>query len=150
MTKLILRRVLLIALLGSGTGLYVQAAAAVPTMLSATEARAVRAVIQGQLDAFAADDAERAFSFAAKGIRELFGDASNFMTMVRDSYPVVYRPASVTFLKPERREGQVLQAVQLTDASGKMWLALYSLQFLADRTWRIAGCAVVANDGRST
>ncbi|MEO7851267.1 MAG: DUF4864 domain-containing protein, partial [Rubrivivax sp.] len=57
--------------------------------VSPADAAAVRAVVRGQLDAFAADDANRAFSFAASSIRDLFGTADKFMQMVRGSYPMV-------------------------------------------------------------
>jgi hypothetical protein len=72
------------------------------------------------------------------------------MQMVRGSYPMVVRPAAVTFLAPRRADAQVLQPVQLTDREGRMWLALYSLQPQPDGGWRISGCQVIANDGRST
>ncbi len=72
-----------------------------PQTVSAADMRTARAVVQAQLDAFAADDAPRAFSLAAPGLREVFGNADRFMAMVRSSYPVVYRPASVAFLVPE-------------------------------------------------
>ena len=61
------------------------------------DARMIRAVIEAQLDAFKHDDAARAFSYAAPGIRETFGTAQNFMEMVRTQYPVVYRPSRVEF-----------------------------------------------------
>jgi hypothetical protein len=118
--------------------------------LPVSEASAVRAVVRAQLDAFAADDAVRAFSYAADGIRDRFGSAGQFMQMVRGSYPMVVRPAAVTFLAPRRADAQVLQPVQLTDREGRMWLALYSLQPQPDGGWRISGCQVIANDGRST
>ena len=58
---------------------------------------AVRLVIEGQLAAFAADDAEQAFSYASETIQATFMTARNFMDMVRIAYPVVYRPASLSF-----------------------------------------------------
>ncbi len=119
-------------------------------MLSADEARGVRAVISAQLAAFAADDAEQAFAFASAEIRSQFGTAQAFMAMVRDSYPAVYRPASVAFLKLELRDDLMLQAVQLTDVRGKSWLAQYRMQRLDDGSWRIAGCVLSPNDGQST
>jgi Domain of unknown function (DUF4864) len=134
------RRALLALLLGA------PALRAQP-MLSPDEARAV---ISAQLAAFAADDAEQAFSFASAEIRNQFGTARAFMAMVRDSYPAVYRPASVAFLKLERRGNLMLQAVQLTDARGKSWLAQYRMQRLDDGSWRIAGCILSPNDGQST
>lgn len=118
--------------------------------VSAADTRSVRAAVQGQLDAFAADDAARAFSFAAPGIREMFGSAERFMAMVRTSYPVVYRPASVAFLVPESVGGEVIQGVHFTDEQGGLWLAIYRLQRQGDHVWRISGCQVVESRARTT
>ena len=115
--------------------------------LSAADEMAVRNTVQGQLAAFAADDAALAFSYAAPNVREALGTAADFMAMVRGAYPVVYRPASVAFLKPDNRDGQVFQRVQMQDAAGEAWLATYSLQ-RAGKGWLITGCVVVANKGR--
>jgi Domain of unknown function (DUF4864) len=117
--------------------------------LSATDAKSVRAVIQSQLAAFAADDAPRAFSFATPQLRRMFGDADNFMRMVRTSYPVVYRPATVAFLKPRLEQGVVTQAVHFTDGNGALWLALYRLERQPERNWRISACQVVQAEGRA-
>ena len=118
--------------------------------VSADDAKAVRTVVEAQLSAFAADDAKRAFSYAAPSIREMFGTPDRFMEMVRAGYPVVYRPASVVFLNPERVEGQLLQGVHLTDASGALWLAIYRLERQPDKSWRIAGCDVQRSVGKMT
>jgi hypothetical protein len=116
--------------------------------LSAADEKSIRAVIEGQLAAFSKDDADKAFSFAAPNVREALGSAANFMSMVRSDYPVVYRPASVAFLKAEGKDGGVIQRVQMADASGAAWLAVYSLQKQKDKSWRITGCTVVENKGR--
>jgi Domain of unknown function (DUF4864) len=126
-------------------GLWVTARAA---DLGAGDAKSVRTVIQSQLTAFAADDAARAFSFATPQLREAFGSADNFMRMVRSSYPVVYRPATVAFLKPQIDQGTVVQAVHFTDGDGVLWLALYTLERQRDKRWRISGCQVVQAEGR--
>ncbi len=115
--------------------------------LSAADELAVRSAVQGQLAAFAADDAPLAFSYAAPNVRDAMGSAAGFMAMVREAYPVVYRPASVAFLKPDNRDGQVFQRVQMVDAAGEGWLATYSLQ-RGGKGWLITGCVVVANKGR--
>lgn len=115
--------------------------------LSPADEKNVRATVQAQLAAFAADDADKAFSYAAPKVREALGTAAGFMAMVRQAYPVVYRPASVAFLKPESQDGQVIQRVQMVDASGDAWLAIYSLQ-REGSSWLISGCVVVANKGR--
>lgn len=118
--------------------------------VSSDDAKAVRAIVEAQLSAFAADDAKRAFSYAAPSIREMFGTPDRFMQMVRAGYPVVYRPASVVFLNPERVEGQLLQGVHLTDSSGALWLAIYRIERQPDKTWRISGCDVQPSSGKMT
>ncbi len=115
--------------------------------LAPADEQAVLATVQGQLAAFAADDARKAFSYAAPNVREAMGSAAGFMTMVREAYPVVYRPASVAFLKPEDKGGEAVQRVQMLDAAGEAWLAIYSLQ-RAGKGWLITGCVVVPNKGR--
>ncbi len=126
------------------------AAPAASASLSAADEKAVRSVIEAQLSAFAADDANKAFSYAAPNIQQMFGKASNFLNMVREQYPVVYRPASVTFLKPETmkfhgKNNEVVQQVQMTDLEAGRWIATYSLAQQKNKTWRITGCVVVAN-----
>ncbi|CAN5916594.1 DUF4864 domain-containing protein [soil metagenome] len=118
------------------------------TSLSSAEAKEVRAVVEAQLAAFEADDAKQAFSYAAPKIREMFGDADAFLSMVRSGYPVVYRHASVAFMVPELEGGEVTQAVRLVDAEGGAWIAVYRLEQQKDKSWRISGCQVVASEGR--
>ncbi len=120
-----------------------QAAAA----LSALEEKNVRAVIQAQLRAFAADNARAAFALATPALQTQFGTPETFMAMVRRSYPVVYAPGHVAFLKPEVQQGEVIQRVQMSDQQGKAWLAVYSLQQQKSKDWRISGCVVVESRG---
>jgi len=118
--------------------------------VSAADAKAARAVIEGQLAALAADDAKRAFGYATPALREYFGTPENFIEMVRASYPVVYRPASVAFLKPQWLAGELVQGVHMSDDHGVLWLALYRLQRQKDRSWRISACQIVQAEGRVT
>ncbi len=118
--------------------------------VSDAQAAKARAVVQAQLDAFAADDARRAFMLASPEVRKRFGSPDNFITQVRTGYPVVYRPASVAYLKPLRIEGYVVQAVRMTDAQGTSWLATYHLQPQRNGSLLIGGCEVVASEGRYT
>src|SRR5579863_5743434 len=78
-------------------------ASAAEPRLSGADEKAIRTVVQAQLDAFSIDDGAKAFSYAAPSIREQFGIPEVFMAMVREGYPVVYRPASVSFM-PAYRE----------------------------------------------
>jgi len=125
-------------------------AAAQPPAVSAADMRSAREVVQAQLDAFAADDGPRAFSFATQGLRAMFGSAERFMAMVRTGYPVVYRPASVAFLVPEWLDRELIQGVHFTDEQGGLWLALYRLQRQRDNSWRINGCELVESRARTT
>ena len=47
-------------------------------------------------------------------------------------------------------DGELIQSVQMTDAGGQVWLALYQMQRQSDRSWRINGCQVVASRDRVT
>jgi hypothetical protein len=127
---------------------FAAGAPALAEPVPAGEAQAAHAVVSAQLDAFAADDAKRAFSYAAPAIRGMFGTPERFMAMVRAGYPVVYRPASVTFLIPLRSDGQLFQGVHLTDRDGTLWLATYRLERQPDGAWRIAACDVQAASGK--
>jgi len=128
---------------------------AMPLSASATavaerDARAVRAVIEAQLQSFTAGNAESAFSHASGAIRTQFGDAATFMAMVLNSYPMLVQPAATSFFVPEWADGSVLQKVQLRDRAGRSWLATYQMLRQPDATWRINGCAVLPDSGKSS
>lgn len=113
------------------------------------DTKRIQAVVRDQLAAFAADDAARAFGHASAALQRQFGSADRFMAMVRTAYPVVYRPSSVAFLRPELTDGQWTQGVHLTDAQGARWLAVYVMQRDGGKGWRIGGCTLVPAPGRS-
>ena len=129
-------------------GLHALQAQAHAAGFSPADEKSVRAVIEGQLAALAKDDATKAFSYAAPNVRKAIGTASRFLSMVQNDYPVVYRPASVAFLKPQADGDEVVQRVQMQDASGNAWLAIYTLQRQKGKLWLITGCVVVENKGR--
>jgi hypothetical protein len=118
--------------------------------ISAADARAVRQVIEAQLEAFKRDDPARAFSYATPGIRDSFGTAERFMAMVREQYAVVYRPRSVSFEAPLMAGEDFVQPVHLTDGDGHAWLAIYPMVKLPDGTWRINGCHLARLPARET
>jgi len=140
----VLLRALLVALV------LVPPVASAQGAVSPADARAVRAVIEAQLDAFRHDDAARAFALATPGIRETFRSAENFLAMVRASYAVVYRPKSVLFETPQLIDDQVIQPVRLTDADGRGWIAIYPMQRQPDGSWRTNGCQLARLAGTET
>ena len=141
---LIQRRALITLSLGLATGV------AWPAEVPEAQAAKAREVVQAQLDAFAADDARRAFLLASPSARRHLRSPDNFINLVRRNYAVVYRPASVAFLKPQSIDGVVTLGVQMTDAQGSAWLATYQLERQPDGIFLIDGCELVANEGRYT
>jgi len=104
----------------------------------AQEHSAVEGVIQDQITAFLADDFDTAFTYASPMIRNLFRTPDNFGMMVRQGYPMVWRPSSVTFTDREMRGDRVLQRVVITDAQGATHVLLYEMM-PAGETWKING-----------
>lgn len=130
--------------------LLFSASAGAAAELPEAQAKAVRAVIEAQLEAFAADDAERAFSYASPSIHEMFGTAPQFMAMVQGRYSMLVKPESVVFLLPSSARGSVIQEVLIRDGEGRLWRAAYRLEPIADGSWRINACVVAPDDGKSS
>ena len=126
------------------------AATPAPAELRPADRQEIRNVIERQLEAFRRDDGVTAFSFAAPGVRAQFRTPANFMKMVRDSYPAVYRPRAVRILDPAVVGGEIVQAVEVVGPDGTVMMALYTMQHQPDKAWRIAGCRLVPTAGKST
>lgn len=103
------------------------------------DAESIRDVISQQIEAFRADDGERAFSFAAPIIRSKFGTADNFMTMVRTGYPDVYRPRAVEFRELKRDGERLIQEVWFLGTGGDSTIGTYIMERQEDGVWKIAG-----------
>jgi hypothetical protein len=141
------RFLMLIVVALAALGVHVRAAAA---PLAEPDADKVREVIVAQLSALALDDADKAFETATPEVRAAIGSSNRFLAMVRGAYPMVYRPASVNFHKPQEEDGSVLQLVEIKDGDDKSWLALFALERQPDSSWRISGCVVAENHWHST
>jgi hypothetical protein len=131
----------------------VRAAAVAITLLIGTAsaedltAASSRAIIERQFDAFERDDAEAAYALAAPTIQQMFGDAGQFMTMVRDHYAPVYRHRSAEFgAFTESGDEASLQAT-LVDNDNVVWTAFYSFRREANGDWLISGCVLVKAEG---
>lgn len=99
---------------------------------------AVTGVIQSQIDAFMEDDFDRAFTFASPNIRSMFGTPDNFGRMVRQGYPMVWRPADVSYGQTESGAGRVLQNVVIRDADGVVHVLEYEMIPISEG-WQING-----------
>ncbi|WP_308917755.1 DUF4864 domain-containing protein [Jannaschia sp. LMIT008] len=110
---------------------------------AAADETAIRGVIDDQIAAFEADDFDGAFAYAAPNIRSLFGSPSNFGRMVRDGYPMVWRPGSVEYLGADDRGRLWDQDVMITDDAGRLHRLRYSMVRTPDG-WRIAGVRILA------
>ncbi|MER3482665.1 MAG: DUF4864 domain-containing protein [Meiothermus sp.] len=100
---------------------------------------AVQAVIQAQINAFKKDDALTAYSFAAPGIKQMFGSPEVFIEMVRRGYGPIYRPLKLEFGKASRTATGIMQTVKIVGLDGKKILAYYLMERQGDGSWKIAG-----------
>ena len=101
-------------------------------------------IIRSQEQAFAHDDANAAYSYAAPAIHARFPDADEFIAMVRKGYAPVYRHKSFEFGEGRAADGRIAQTVRIIDADGNPWDALYTLEQEADGSWKITGCVLKA------
>lgn len=106
------------------------------------DAREVRRVIAAQIDAFAHDDADAAFGFAAPTIRARFGTAARFLAAVRLAYPVLVRPRSVAFSGLRQVGDGLVQKVEVVGTDGQGALASYDMEHEPDGRWLVAGCTL--------
>ncbi len=108
---------------------------------------AVRSVISSQIDAFLQDDFVTAFDFASPMIKGMFGTPERFGAMVRNGYPMVWRPSDVEFLSAEDRDGAVIQTVKIIDGTGRLYFLEYEM-IETEQGWLINGVRIEeAGDG---
>lgn len=97
-------------------------------------------IIQGQLEAMAAGDKAKAYSYAAPFIQQKFENPETFMTMVARGYGALIAPQAYEFQRYEARDDRAVQSVQVIAQDGTAWMAYYQMQRMEDGSWRIAGC----------
>lgn len=105
---------------------------------------AIRGVIGAQVEAFLADDFETAFTYASPAIKSIFGTPERFGRMVREGYPMVYRPREVTYLELRTVAGRLWQRVMMTDAEGRIHMLDYEMVETPDG-WQINGVQILRN-----
>jgi len=108
------------------------------TPAARADSQSIRDVISSQIDAFLADDVVAAFDHASPTIQRIFGTPERFGEMVQQGYPMVWRPAEVTFLSTEERGGRLFQNVMVRDADGALHILEYEMIEGASG-WKIDG-----------
>lgn len=116
---------------------------ATASLADESAAPAVRDTIRRQIDAFLADDFERAFTFASPGIQGIFQTPENFGRMVREGYPMVWRPETVRFLELREISGALWQKVLIEDANGATHVLDYRMEPDGAGDWRIDGVQIL-------
>lgn len=106
--------------------------------MSVAQETAIRTIIQDQLEAFQANDLDRAFSHASPTIKGMFGNPTRFGQMVRNGYPMVWRPAGVMFGGLQDMGDGKVQTVFFTDQTGAVFEAAYEM-IRTDAGWQING-----------
>ncbi|MGF1444993.1 MAG: DUF4864 domain-containing protein [Pikeienuella sp.] len=99
---------------------------------------AIEQVIADQIAAFQRDDMAAAFAHAAPGIQSKFGSPENFGRMVRQGYPMIYRPSRVEWRGLTRHGSGYRKTVLFEDGVGALFEADY-IMALEDGAWRIRG-----------
>lgn len=96
----------------------------------------IQSTIRDQIAAFQADDFARAFTYASPTIHDIFGTPENFGKMVREGYPMVWRPAEVEMQDLRTIAGSLWQRVRVTDQKGQSFLLDYQM-VEGSQGWRI-------------
>ncbi|EPX81715.1 DUF4864 domain-containing protein [Litoreibacter arenae] len=99
--------------------------------------------IRSQVDAFLAEDAPTAFSYASPNIKRLFGTPERFGMMVQKGYPMVWSPSEVRFLELRRQGPLVFQKVLFMDANGAPHVLEYNM-LQTEGGWLIDGVQYLA------
>jgi hypothetical protein len=117
-------------------GLYAVLLTAVLSLPAHAQEEPIRKTIQSQMEALMADDFARAFTFASPNIKGIFGTPENFGAMVKEGYPMVYRPAQVEMGELREIAGNLWQRVRVVDQAGAAWYLDYMMIETAEG-WQI-------------
>lgn len=120
-----------------------------PAVLRADSGTEIRAVIAAQIEAFRRDDWEGAFAFASPGIRSMFRTADRFGGMVRQGYPMVWRPARIEPGPLTEGPRGPVQTMFIEDSRGVLHEAEYEMQQVGG-AWRINGVRIRRAEAAAT
>jgi len=117
--------------------LFALALAALPARAE-PPAAAIEAVIADQIGDFQRDDFAGAFEHASPDIQSKFGGPERFGLMVRQGYPMIWRPNRWDWVELRRDRRGWVQTVLFVDGKGRSFEADYIMERV-DGRWRIDG-----------
>lgn len=113
---------------------------------AAAQSEGIQSTINGQMEAFRADDFERAFTYASPNIKRMFGSSERFGMMVRNGYPMVWKNANVRYLELRELGGNLWQMVQVEDQAGGFHYLDYMMVESPDG-WQIGAVQFLPDPG---
>jgi hypothetical protein len=119
---------------------------AISSDLTDFDEEAIKRTVKSQLQAFAEDDFDQAFKYAAPSIKKIFSSPDNFKLMVINQYPAVYRPKKITFGDITTYRNSPALNVFLVDPDGNFVTATYMMEKQKNNDWLIAGCILSMSD----
>ena len=102
----------------------------------------VRNTISSQIEAFKENNIKKAYTFAAPNIQAQFPNPDVFGLMVRNGYPVIWRPKSFKFTKFQDLGNKSIQRVLFQSYDGRLETYDYILEKYDD-LWKIAGVLTI-------
>ncbi len=105
---------------------------------AAEPADSIQDVIVSQIDAFGDNDLNAAFAHASPMIQSKFQSPENFGRMVRQGYPMIWRPSSYEMRELQETDQGLIQPVLFQDDVGRSFEAYYEMQQI-EGVWRING-----------
>ncbi len=104
-----------------------------------------RSMIEAQIRAFLQDDPERAYSYAAPGIKAVYPDKNVFFAMVKKSYEPVYHPGNYAFGRSRSIDNgaMIYHEVLISGRDGKDWTAIYQVIRQPDGAYKIGGVQIL-------
>ena len=102
----------------------------------------VQKTISSQISAFKQNDFNKAYTFAAPNIQAQFPSPEVFGLMVRNGYPVIWKPKSFKFIEFKDLGNRCIQRVLFQSYDGSLETYDYMLEKNND-VWKIAGVLTI-------
>mgnify|MGYP001369978527 FL=1 len=109
---------------------------------------AVRYTISSQIDAFKDKNVKKAYTFAAPNIQAQFPNPDIFGLMVRNGYPIIWKPKNYKFTTFKDLGNRCIQRVLFQSYNGSLQSYDYILEKDGD-LWKIAGVLTINSAGET-